>query len=140
MRITFNDTRDPDTLVSVCMHACCSIEPIAQVDFERWSARSECAQFEMNELLIHVGWTGPWLPHFLPDMYALLDSFLATQDTARTKLMFWLMDREPDSENDEIVRRYTAVSNGSIVFRFANVTALQEGTCIGGLRAAQVLL
>lgn len=40
------------------------------------------------------------------------------------------MDRHPDPHNDEIVRRYSKVSNGSIVFRYANVSELQDGTCI----------
>lgn len=55
--------------------------------------------------LIHVGWTGPWLPHFLVDMEALIDSFLATQDLTRSKLTWWLLDREPDPD-DGIVAKY----------------------------------
>jgi len=102
----------------------------AVIDFEGWSRRTGCPKMAVEELLIHVGWTGPWLPHFLPDMFGLLDSFLATQDTPRTKLIFWLMDRKPDPAKDEIVRRYAAISDGAIQFRFANVTELQVGTCI----------
>ena len=39
-----------------------------------------------GDLIFHVGWTGPWLDHFLEDMHALLDSFLATQDLRYDKL------------------------------------------------------
>ena len=74
------------------------------------------------------------LRHFLPDMEALLDSFLATQDLARSKLIFWLLDREPDTK-EQLVAKYQSIRvNGQAVieFRFANTTAMSMGTCLEG--------
>jgi hypothetical protein len=46
----------------------------------RWADEVAVGRYAVKGVLhFHVGWTGPWLPHFLTDMEALLDSFLATQ-------------------------------------------------------------
>ena len=84
-----------------------------------------CTSGPAGDLIFHVGWTGPWLDHFLEDMHALLDSFLATQDLGRSTLLFWLMDREPD-RNDALIKHYTALSRGKIIFRYADTAAMAE--------------
>ena len=67
----------------------------------------------------------------------LLDSFLATQDLTKSKLIFWLLDREPDP-TDRLVAKYQSIrasadGDGDVIeFRFANTTKLSEGTCLAG--------
>ena len=74
----------------------------------------------------------PVLDHFLEDMHALLDSFLATQDLGRSTLLFWLMDREPD-RNDALIMHYTALSKGKIIFRYADTAVMAEVGAGAGL-------
>lgn len=105
----------------------CNVEPV--IDFERWSQQA-CGNSPIaGNLIVHVGWTGPWLEHFIEDIHALLDSFLATQDITRSQLIFWLMDREPDA-SDPLIAKYTTSSNGAVQFRFADVATLTAGTCV----------
>ena len=68
-------------------------------------------------------------------MEALIDSFLATQDLANSKLTWWLLDRAPDP-TDQIVQKYQGIRgpHGELLveFRYANTTAMVEGTCLEG--------
>ena len=104
--------------------------------FEDWARATGCGREPIEgPLLFHVGWTGPWLEHFLPDMHALLDSFLATQDVPhRARLLFWLMDRDPDP-SDPLIAKYTARGGGAIEFRRAHTAELSAGTCLAGRTA-----
>ena len=72
----------------------------AIIDFERWAEDTGCGKAELDpegKLLFHAAWVGPWLPEFGRDIEALIDSFLVTQDLARSKLVFWfLSDQIPD--------------------------------------------
>eukprot|EP00041_Stephanoeca_diplocostata_P023288 m.569385 g.569385 ORF g.569385 m.569385 type:complete len:655 (-) comp22259_c0_seq1:642-2606(-) len=105
----------------------CNVEPVT--DFESWSQKACGSSSIAGNLIVHVGWTGPWPEHFIEDIHALLDSFLATQDISRSQLIFWLMDREPDA-SDPLIAKYTSSSNGAVQFRYADVAKLTENTCV----------
>ena len=100
-------------------------------DFEGWAEATGCGREPLEgPLLIHTAWSGP-MGKVEEDFVALFDSFLATQDTAQTKFVFWLIDTDPDPAQ-RLQRRYGGVRNGAIEFRRANLVDFVEGTALAG--------
>eukprot|EP00041_Stephanoeca_diplocostata_P023501 m.578799 g.578799 ORF g.578799 m.578799 type:complete len:763 (+) comp22309_c0_seq5:142-2430(+) len=103
----------------------------AIVDFDAWAEATGCGSEPITEkLLYHTAWTGP-VDKYREEFGALLDSWLMTQDTARSEFHFWWMDQDPDPEN-EMVKWYTQLGNGVIQFHRVDLYALAEGTCLEG--------
>jgi hypothetical protein len=58
-------------------------------DFEGWAAKTGCGSEPIEgTLLYHTAWTGP-IDRYREEFGALIDSWLMTQDTARSEFHFW---------------------------------------------------
>jgi hypothetical protein len=98
--------------------------------------------------------------NFESDAEALFDSFLLTQNTATTKLTFWIMGTSNTNSTNSVnitdtnsnnrgrvgsplatsfVKRYEAIGKGAIEFRLVDVVALAEGTCLEGKTSQWVM-
>jgi len=100
-------------------------------DFEGWAARTRCGSEPIEgTLLYHTAWTGP-IDRYREEFGALLDSWLMTQNTARSEFHFWWMDRDPDP-TDEFVKHYNDLGRGKIRFHRVDLHAIAKGTCLEG--------
>lgn len=87
---------------------------------------------------IHTAWTGSIdatlhnKSSIRRDLEALIDSFLMTQDTRKTKLIFWWMDRDPTPE-EPFEKAYGARGNGAVEFRRPDIHKMAVGTPIEGM-------
>lgn len=115
----------------------CNLEPIW--GFDEWAARAGCGKEPLDEtLLIHTAWTGSidgtltGKGSVRRDMEALLDSFLMSQDTTRSKMIVWWMDRDPDP-SDPFEVRYRTNFSSSIEFRKPDIHEMAKGTPIEGM-------
>lgn len=102
--------------------------------FDDWANRTGCGREELNEdLIIHTAWAGSidttlaGKQSVQRDLEALLDSFLVSQDTKRSKLIFWWLGRDPNP-SDPMESKYTRISNGSITFRTPDLVSMSIGT------------
>ena len=128
------------TCAHIDAHTGCNYPPV--LDLERWAKETSCGSQPdggsddvQQQLFVHVAWSGTWpKPNYEPDVEGLFDSFLLTQDTRHTKLIFWLMDAVPDPALP-IIKRYKAQTN-AIEFRKADLQDLSKGTCLEGRDSA----
>ena len=103
----------------------------ALTDFGAWAAGTGCGSEPIDgDLLVHTAWTGPY-DHVREDLDALMDSFLMTQDTARAKFIFWLIDTDPDPA-DPFQKKYAEHGRGAIEFRRADLREFARGTAMEG--------
>jgi hypothetical protein len=107
--------------------------------FESWAEGLGCGKEPLEgTLYIHTAWTGSIdatlhnKSSIRRDIEALLDSFLMTQDTRTTKLLFWWMDRDPNPE-DPLEKEYHLRGNGAIEFRRPDIHQMAVGTPLEGL-------
>jgi hypothetical protein len=114
----------------------CNLEPIW--GFDEWAAKAGCGKEPLDgTLLIHTAWTGSidgtltGKGSVRRDMEALLDSFLMSQDTRRSRMIVWWMDRDPDPR-DPFEARYRGNFSTSIEFRRPDIAAMAVGTPIEG--------
>lgn len=99
-------------------------------DFQRWAEESGCGSEPVDGMmLIHTAWAGPY-EHVVEDLVALMDSFLATQDTKHTKFIFWLIDADYDSNDLRFQAKYQGAMGGAIEFRRANLVDFVGGTAM----------
>lgn len=109
----------------------CNISVI--LDFSTWAKTTGCgkAADTKGRLIIHMAWAGRWNDVFAPDIGATLDSFVITQDLARTKLIFWFLEPPPATSETyrALVNRFNR-SDFSIQFRQANIDELAKNTCV----------
>jgi hypothetical protein len=105
----------------------CDYSPLH--DFDRWAAGTGCGSEPVPGILrYHVAWTGPY-EHVREDLDALIQSFLTTQDTKRSRLTFWLIEMEPDP-TDPFQQQYQG--HPAVEFVRGDMSILAQGTAMEG--------
>lgn len=106
----------------------CDYSPL--YDFEGWAERTGCGSEPVNGVLrYHVAWTGPY-EHVREDLDALINSFLTTQDTSRSRLTFWLIETDPNPL-DAFQKSHSG--HKAVEFLRADMSVLAAGTAMDGL-------
>jgi hypothetical protein len=103
----------------------CDFSPL--YDFDKWSEATGCGiEPIVGKLRYHVAWTGPYA-HVREDLDGLVDSWLTTQDLARSRFTFWLIETDPDP-TDPFQNKYKDL----IEFKRAEMSGMAVGTALEG--------
>ena len=100
-------------------------------DFEQWAAETGCGKEPVHgSLRVHTAWSGDF-SIILPELLALVDSFLATQDTNRARFTLWLLDGDPAAA-PAALRAYASEFPGQVELLRADLHELARGTPLEG--------